>query len=106
VAAELTEEQRRRIEQRARQAGERAQGLVSSQAHGFVAGPGSWSNPRVVMRAGVATKTRSTTVHLSLPVAHKLDRFRMATHRRLSDVIEEALSTFLAEQEKAYRERR
>ncbi len=55
-------------------------------------GPGSWGNPRV-RKDG--KPTRATTVHLALDVAQQLDEVRIRTHRRLSDLLDEAARQWL-----------
>lgn len=57
-----------------------------------VSGPGSWANPRV-RKDGIATRT--TTVHLPLDVAARLDEVRIRTHRRLADILTEAAREWL-----------
>jgi hypothetical protein len=56
-------------------------------------GPGSWANPRVRARDGVAT--RATSVHLPIDLAEQLDAVRLKTHRRLSDLLVEAARMWL-----------
>ncbi len=68
---------------------------TASQRHGPVAGPGSWDNPRI-RKDGRAT--RATTVHLALDVAARLDEVRIRTHRRLSDLLDEAARDWLRRQ--------
>lgn len=66
---------------------------VSPQAHELTTSSGSWQNPRI-RKDGVATRT--TTVHLPLDLASKLDEVRIRTHRRLSDLLTEAAREWLA----------
>ncbi len=58
-----------------------------------VPGPGSWANPRIRARDGVAT--RATSVHLPIDLAKQLDAVRLKTHRRLSDLIAEGMRQWL-----------
>lgn len=58
-------------------------------------GVGTMHNPRVRTTDGV--KTRSTTVHLPIELGTKLAVHCAMTGRRLSDVMAEALRTFLAD---------
>ncbi len=69
--------------------------ITAPRTHEPVAGPGSWSNPRI-RKDGRAT--RATTVHLALDVAEQLDAVRIRTHRRLSDLLDEAARDWLRRQ--------
>ncbi len=66
--------------------------IAAEAAPAALAGPGSWSNPRI-RRDGVAT--RATSVHLPIDLAEELEAMRFKTNRRLSDLIAEGMRQWL-----------